>query len=164
MHSIFRRLASASMEDRNVIVGDDLRAAFDGPVDGGKATVTLPNGTRRTVDAVQFAGRSEIRFEATDLPGLYTVRAAIEGKERSLQYVVRPAAAESDPAALAPARWADLELMLHASRIDATSETLAAALTEVRTGRELWAGMLAAVIVLGVVEMMLARRWSAGGE
>jgi hypothetical protein len=164
MQSIVKRLASAAIEDRNLQAGEDLRGAFDGAVDGGKATVTLPNGTRRSLDAVLFAGRSEVRFDGTDLPGIYTLRGAVEGKERALQYVVRPAAAESDPAPLAASRWAELEALLDLSRIDTPNDALAAALTEVRTGRELWAGMLAGVIVLGLVEMMLARRWSAGAN
>jgi hypothetical protein len=133
-------------------------------VDGGKVELTLPNGTRRPLAAVQFGGRTEARFESTDLPGLYTLRASIGGKERALQYVVRPARAESNPAALAPARWSELEALLDVSRIDAPREGLASALTEIRTGRELWAALLSGVIVLGLIEMMLARRWSTGAN
>jgi hypothetical protein len=60
-------------------------------------------------------------------------------------------------------RWQWVEQSLGFRRLDPAERPIAAAVAETRGSRELWPVLLGAVLVLAVLEMAVARRWSRDG-
>lgn len=107
------------------------------------------------------AGRNGVTYEETHRAGVYRVEAMVKGVgRRVLHYVVGPSREESDLAALREADWEGLKRALGFELVDVTGEGVTAQLSREREGRELWLYLLVGVMLLGVGELWLARRWT----
>jgi hypothetical protein len=107
---------------------------------------------------LNFGGRGEVRFADTRRPGRYRVRVSGgDQPEETYTYVVPTPRTESDLSPLSEERWRQLEQGLGARRLDLQGRPIAEAIAGPRGGRELWAVVLGAVLVLAVVEMFIAR-------
>jgi hypothetical protein len=168
IQSSVRYLAAGALADRNLDTGQEIRAVFAPGLDVRRAGLRRPDG-RELLDVMSFRGRSEVRYDQTDMPGTYTVRARVaqpDGQEadQALQYVVRPPRAESDLTPLSDQQWDDLSGLLSFTRIDPLRESVASALGAARSARELWLVLMGLTLLLAVVEMALARAWSSPGR
>jgi hypothetical protein len=161
VRSAVRYVAAASLAERNLAAGQELRASFAAAVDRNRVTVYTPVGPNPTVELTDIDGRAELRYADTHSPGTYQVRARVGGEDRWLPYVVRPPKEEADPTPLSAERWAELESQLDLHRIDPRRESVAAVLKAERSGRELWFALLLAVVALSMVELALARWWTS---
>ena len=93
----------------------------------------------------------------TELPGTYRLQVQEGGKQQSIYFVVHPPREESDLTQLPEDRWQSLEQMLGFTRVDPTERPVMETLAANREGRELWGATLAAVLVLAILEMCVAR-------
>ena len=159
LQSAVRYLAAGTLPVRNVAVGEPIRATFDESIDDG-ASMELPSDERRPVSIVRFADVSELRFSDTREPGIYRLHLKDHTGERTLAFAVHASTDESDLTQLTAARWADLESALHMKRIDPNEQAVATTVASVREGYELWPWAIAAVLLLAIAELGLARYWS----
>jgi len=103
--------------------------------------------------------KSQVRFTETQQPGVYRV----EGKGKSgkvVHFVVQSPRGESDLTPLSFEQWEKLEKGLGFERVEMERQSLGPILAGERRGRELWLELIVLVLLLGVVEMGLARIWS----
>ena len=91
------------------------------------------------------------------------VRGEGPGRGRVTHFVVQAPLHESDLRSVPSGQWDRLERAFAFERVETGSEPLVAKLRTERGGRELWLPLVLGVLALGVGEMWLARRWSAGG-
>jgi hypothetical protein len=70
---------------------------------------------------------------------------------------------ESDLTPVTEKRWKELAGELGFERINPERESVVAAVAAARGGRELWLSMVSVVIALGLIELVLVRRWSGEG-
>ena len=178
VQSAVRHLAESAVPNRNLGSGQVLEAAVAGPLDGKTATLYLPDGSKRDLPILRygFGGQGEIRYSETDRPGTYrlVIRSGGGGgaggekdrPEQVMHYVVPTPRDESDLTQLTDARWRELEqgLGLRTLHAGPGDQSIAAALSGPRGGRELWAPALAAVLGLCVAELFLARSLSRHAE
>jgi len=107
------------------------------------------------------AGRNGVMYEETHRAGVYRVEANVKGVgKRVVHYVVQTPREESDLAVLGGADWERLKRGLGFEVVDVSGGAVTGRLSNEREGQELWLYLLAGVMVLGVGEMWLARRWS----
>ena len=161
VQSAVRDLASGKVPSRNLPLGESLHLTVDGTVDE-RATVELPDGDRRPVTVSRFGGISELRFNETQLPGIYRLRYKDAGGERTVAFSVHPPQDESDLSQLTDRRWAELESGLHLKRIDPNERSVAVVVAGARDGYELWPWGIGGLMLGLVFELTLARHWSAG--
>ena len=164
VQSAVRYLAGGTVQDRNLALGRPIEVTFPDPADDLTVTLTRPGrgGDPVPLNVVRFGGRqAEVRYDGADEPGEYRVRVKEAGRERTLHFVVRAPAEESDLTPLTGDQWQWLEQGLGFRRIDGERQPIPAAVARARGGRELWAVALVAVLVLGLVEIAVARGWSA---
>jgi hypothetical protein len=156
-----RHLTSGLLADRNLSPDAPIVARFGPGTDVTKATVTLPTGDARPLPVT----RGEVRFSRTQQPGVYTL--ILDGTmpdwQKRIRYVVRTPPAESDLTPLSNKDWADLERALSFERVEPARESIAAAVSAARGGRELWLTMVGVVIALSLVELAVVRRWAGEG-
>ena len=158
VQSAVRYLASGAIPDRNLRPGAPIVATLGAGSEGVTASVVLPDGTRQDLPVVRFGGRGDVRFTDTDRPGRYRVVLQGGGKpEQVLNYVVATPRVESDLTPLSEERWRELEQSLGMKRLEFQERPIGEALATPRGGRELWGIVLGMVLVLGVVEMYVAR-------
>jgi len=162
VQSAVRYLASGPASERNLTPGSPIVAQFGPGTELRKATVRVPNSSEARPLPVT---RGEVRYSRTELPGLYTL--TLEGtlpdwlKRRGVvHFVVRTPSAESDITPLTGAQWGELSGGLGFELIDPARVGVAGAIASARGGHELWLGLVAGVIVLGILELAVARRWS----
>jgi hypothetical protein len=145
---------------RNLTPGKPIVARFGAGADVKKAVVYGPPEQREGKNAPVVRG--EVRYAATQQPGLYLL---IPNDDRSkrVHFVVQTPRVESDLTALSAKQWADLSGALGFERIEPSRESITASVTAARGGKELWLSLVGVVIVLSIVEMAVVRRWSEGG-
>jgi uncharacterized membrane protein len=163
VQSTVRYLAAASMPQRNLVAGQELRARFVDAPDRGRATLTLPGGRAVTLQASGYEGNYEVTTSDTFETGLYTLRAMLGGRERVERFMVRPPLAEADLTPLSEARWSQLQrsLAFRRARGSAGHAMLPPAATG-QDGRELWLPVLLGAFALVALELTLTRFWSEG--
>jgi hypothetical protein len=157
--SAVRYLAAGTLPSRNLAPGQPIQLTFDDPVDE-RATVEIPGGEIQPVSVTRFGSVSELRFADTRLPGVYRVRTKDRAGEHTLAFAVRPVKEESDLTPLSDERWAELQSRLHVKRIDPNERPIAAVVAGTREGYDLWPFALAALVLMSLVELALARHWS----
>jgi hypothetical protein len=86
-----------------------------------------------------------------------------DGKWTTQSCGVRPPAGESDQSTLSDGRWGELGNALGFERIEPGRESIAGVVAGARSGHELWLTVIAAVIVLSLVELAVVRRWTGEG-
>ena len=160
--STVRYLAAVALPQRNVAPGQEIRARFTNMPDNGRGTLTMPGGRRTVLQASGYEGNYEVTTSDTNVPGLYTLRAAVAGQERVERYVVRQPSAESDLKPLSELEWSRLQRSLGFRRANPTARAILPATMSGRQGRELWLPVLLGAIVLVGLELMLTRFWSEG--
>jgi hypothetical protein len=160
VQSAVRHLTAALVAERNVRVGQPIVARFGPGVNVTKAEVRLPTREVRTLPAT----RGEVRYGRTDQPGTYTIE--VDGTmpkwARTVQFVVRTPAAESDLTPLTDGALNDLARRLDFELLEPGRRSVAAAAAASRGGRDLWLPMVGVVIALGLAELVLVRWWAAG--
>jgi len=81
---------------------------------------------------------------------------------KRVDFVIRTPSTESDLTPLSPAQWQEITRTLGFEPIDPARESVVVAVSAARSGHELWLSLVGVVIVLGIVEMAIVRRWSGG--
>jgi hypothetical protein len=160
VQSAARHLSSGPDTERNLAPGSPLVAQFGPGADLREARVRLPSGESRPLPVT----RGEVRYSRTGQPGVYTffVNGTMPEWMKRVDFVIRTPSAESDLTPLSPAQWQELTRTLGFERIDPARESVVAAVSAARSGHELWLSLVGVVIVLGILEMAIVRRWSGG--
>jgi hypothetical protein len=164
--SAVRYLASPALPQRNLNAGQELRARLADAPEAMRATLTYPGGRMITLQATGGGGGGgtggayEVATGDTQVPGSYTVRAKIGGRDRVEQFAVRPDPGESNLAPLDDERTSTLEQSLGFQLTGADMRTPVVA--SVQPVRELWLPLLLGAFSLLVVELVLTRFWSEG--
>jgi hypothetical protein len=159
VQSSVRVLAAASEPSRNLAMGTPFVMTVDGTV-GPPLTVRLPDDSERRLSASSAADGTEVRFDQTNLPGLYRVNL---GPTRRTTFVVRGPAEESDLTAMDAAALASLADRLPMAVIDRDKGTVADVLSAGRGTGEMWGPLLGLTLALVILEMGLSRLWSRPG-
>jgi hypothetical protein len=162
VQSAARYLASGPDSERNLAPGSPLVAQFGPGADVREARVRLPSGEFRPLPVT----RGEVRYSRTSQPGIYTffVNGTMPDWMKRVDFVIRTPSAESDLTPLSPAQWQEFSHTLGFERIDPARESVVAAVSAARSGHELWLSLVGVVIVLGILEMAVVRRWSGGAR
>jgi hypothetical protein len=155
-----RYLAAAALQQRNLMMGQELRVRFADAPEQMRATLVQPDGRSTTLQASVGGGNYEIAIADTSLPGVYTLRAKVGGQDRVDRFVIRADPSESELMPLDEVRWTKLEQSLGFRHTGAGARALVAA--SVQPIRELWLPLLLGAFSLLLVELMLTRFWSEG--
>jgi hypothetical protein len=158
--SSVRYLAAASIAQRNLTPGLEIRARFADMPDNARATLTSPDGVRSALKASGYDGNYEVATTETSLPGLYTLRALVSGTERVERYVVSHSPAESDLKPVSELEWSRLQRSLAFRRSNPSARAILPATSSGRDAKELWLPVLLGAIVLVALELLLTRFWS----
>ncbi|HEV8606180.1 MAG TPA: BatA domain-containing protein [Tepidisphaeraceae bacterium] len=153
VQSMVRYACGVSAGSRNLLPGDAIAVSFDEPMEQIQAW-------RNDEKPSASVDRSQIRVTDTQQPGVYR----IEAKGRAgkvIHFVVQSPRGESDLTPLTAEQWQKLEHNLGFKRVDMDRQNLGPLLVAERRGRELWLELIVIALVLGVVEMALARVWTA---
>jgi hypothetical protein len=157
VQSMVRYACGVSASSRNLLPGDVIAASFDEPMQQFQIW--------RNDERLQSSDdRLPARFAETQLPGVYRVEARRGGRgteSKVVHFVVQSPRGESDLTPLSAEQWERLEENLGFTRVDTDRQTLGPILAAERRGRELWLELMVGVLILGVVEMGLARWWSS---
>jgi hypothetical protein len=159
-----RYAGGAEARDRNFATGAEIVARFEPQVPATRGTVIRPDGSTDRCEIISAEGRSEARYAATDLAGVYTIRAGARAADPSVKFALAPPSHEADLTPLDEAGWARLQDQLGFTRMEPTERTLAARLIGTRSsgaGERVWLIALAAVLALFVIELTLMRAWAA---
>jgi hypothetical protein len=161
VQSAARYLASGLSSDRNLSPGAPIVAQFGPGVELREGKIRLPSGETKPLPVT----RGEVRYARTDEPGVYTmmVDGTLPEWMKRVNFVVHTPSTESDLTPLTDAQWKGLSRGLGFERIDPAKESVGVAVASARGGHELWLSLVGAVIVLGVLEMAVVRRWSGEG-
>jgi hypothetical protein len=161
VQSAARYLTAGLVAERNLTPGSPIVAQFGPGVDLREAKVRLPSGEVKPLPVT----RGEVRYSRTDQPGVYTllVDGTLPEWMKRVQYVVRTPSTESDLTPLTPGQWTDLSRALGFERIDPARESIVGVASSARGGHELWLSLVGMVIILGIVEMAVVRRWAGEG-
>lgn len=162
LQSTLRYVAGADVRDRNVSTGSEIVARFEPAVDALRGTVVRPDRSVDRCELISGEGRTEARYAATDLAGVYTIRAGTRAADPSVKFALAPPAAESDLAPLDESAWRRLQEQLGFTRLGPSDRSLAARLVGTRAGGRgdrYWLIALAGVLGLFVVELALTRAW-----
>jgi hypothetical protein len=158
VQSAVRFLASGAIAGRNLKAGDALVADLGAAPEGRSAALFPPDGSKIDLPVLRFNGRGEVRYAETDAPGRYRLVVSGGGApEQTFHYVVPPPLAESDLTPLSEERWRELEQQLGIRRLDLQERSITDTIAGPRGGRELWAAVLGAVLVLALCELFIAR-------
>jgi hypothetical protein len=160
VQSAMRYLAAAALQQRNLMMGQELRVRFADAPEQMRATLVQPDGRSTTLQASVGGGNYEIAIADTSLPGVYTLRAKVGGQDRVDRFVIRADPSESELMPLDEVRWTKLEQSLGFRHTGAGARALVAA--SVQPIRELWLPLLLGAFSLLLVELMLTRFWSEG--
>jgi hypothetical protein len=169
VQSAVRYLAVGQLPLANVAPGEPLVGSFAAAP--GLKTATVRRGrTGRGTSAdptipLTLAGdRLEFRYSNTADAGIYRVTTRpTDAEDAPLFFVVNRPGAESDLSPLSSRQWDELQATLGVQRIEPTPDALAAALSSGAAPREMWPMLLAAVLVLGLLELAAERLWSREG-
>jgi len=155
MQQLVAYLASTVYPPRNVGVGRPL-AALLGPENADKtAVITDPEGIRHDIKAVLKDDHCLVEFANTELPGLYALETP---DNETIHFVVNTSSEESDLKLLDDAEFAELARQMQAEAVSSSEQYLQLDKRR-RFGREMWKSLLAAVLVLILIEILLQQRF-----
>jgi hypothetical protein len=159
VQSMVRYASAPTLPSRNLAPGETLTASFVEGLDDPVVRLT-----RNDEPAVQLraSGASNFVFHAdTQQSGIYRLEARVKNAGRRVVYfAVQSPRGESDLTPLTIPQWERFGRELGFTRLAAGRESMATALAGDREGRELWLVLLVGVMILGIGELWLARRWS----
>ncbi len=156
VQSVVRYLASISVDQHNVKPGDELVLTLRGEIEG-RPSITLPDGSTSHPDVARLNSGTQLRYAATQQPGIYVIRAERAGEEIVENYVVQPGSEESDLTPMSSSRLAWLGQSLGFECF--TRPEQAAARPFKAPATDLWLGLMVAVVGLLVLEMAASRFW-----
>ena len=178
--SAVRYLAGGQVAERNLSPGEPIVARFGPAVEVVEAEVARPAPTeplevphRHGYDGPRPASltwsRGEVRYTDTAQPGVYLL--SVEAKDpatlpnwarlgQRIPFVVQKPRLESDLRGLEPEQWRQFAQWLGFERMDPSRTPVSQQVASARKGYELWLPLMAAVIVMGLVELAVVRRWS----
>jgi hypothetical protein len=163
VQSAARYLATGPAAERNLTPGRPIVAQFGPGADVKRAEIHLPSGEKKLLPVT----RGEVRYSRTEQVGEYKVvvtdGTVPDWAKRGVSFVVRTPSVESDLTPVTEKRWKELAGELGFERINPERESVVAAVAAARGGRELWLSMVSVVIALGLIELVLVRRWSGEG-
>jgi hypothetical protein len=159
VQSAVRYLAAGSLQPRDLVLGEPIQGSIDDPLDD-HVTVELPDGDQRQVPLSRYNATGDFRFSETHDPGIYRVRARDRGGEKVMLFAIQLPHDASDMTQLTDPRWDELEADLHLQRIDPNDRAIATVVSGAHEGYDLWPWALGAVMILGTLELGLARHWS----
>lgn len=170
IQSCVRYISKVQPISRNLRVGDPLVLHLD--IAPAEKSIHLFRPDGRSDDASldithSSPAATEIRYTPTRLPGQYVLSYQTGPNKHQILFLVKPPASESDLTPLGEESWDRLqhalgfELLPPASDQPATN-TAALIATLGRFRSDLWLSLLAAVIVLLLLETAIARLWSRG--
>ena len=144
--------------DGNLPPGKVIQLRFDDSKANRTVWVMRPDGKSSKLEVVFRPEKPpEVRYPHTELPGTYRVQVQEAGKTQNVYFIVRPPREESDLTQLPEDRWQYFERALGFTRVDPTVRPVMESLAANREGRDLWGPALAAMLVLTVLEMCVAR-------
>lgn len=155
MQSAVRYLAAGLPPGRNLSAGQPIRARVPDLIAEPPPTMTLPNGAIAH-DGLTYSGL-DLSYADTDSPGRYVLRGRTTRGSWLLDYIIRPSPEESDPTPLSKDQWRELQKQLDFDLVDSDDDSLAAVVGSARRGLELWGGLLAAVVLLALAELLVSR-------
>ncbi|MEA2735956.1 MAG: hypothetical protein QOE14_2407, partial [Humisphaera sp.] len=165
LQSMVRYASGASPQDRNFLAGAEIIARFEPEVNATRGVVVRPDGSSDRCEVISAEGRSEARYAATAAAGVYTIRAGPRGGERAVMFALAPPVEESDLTPLDEPAWRRMEEQLGFTRLEPDGRPLAARVVGQRSGAgggdRSWLAALAGVLGLFIIELALARAWSA---
>ena len=164
LQSALRYAAGADLRDRNFATGTEIVARFEPEVSATRGTVIRPDRSVDRCELISAEGRTEARYAATALAGVYTVRAGTRAADPSVKFALAPPDEESDLAPLDEATWQRLQEQLGFTRLEPVGRSLAARLIGTRAGgggERYWLLALGGVLGLFVIELALTRAWAA---
>ena len=146
--------------ERPVVVPSPVVLPLPGQAAGQPVETIAPGGQASVSHTALRAGEIVVETPAAVFQGFYELR---PGRDAPLTVAANVAAGESDVKVLSAA---ELIAAIDNPRVKVLSSeaNVTAAVKEARTGRELWAALLLAAVVLFAVEAMLARWYSRRGN
>jgi hypothetical protein len=161
VQSAVRYLAAGALPSHSLAPGEPIRMTVNGPVGEGASVVT-PDPESLPVEVMPYAQTTELRFIHTEEPGIYQLHFVEQGGERTVAFSVRRPAEGSDLTKMTDQQWSRLETDLHIRRIDPADRPIASVVGADREGYDLAPWALTAALLVGVVELVLAR--TIGGQ
>jgi uncharacterized membrane protein len=155
MQQLVSYLASTVYPPRNVGVGEQLAALLSPDNADKTAFLTDPEGRRHELKAVLKGDHCLVEFSSTELPGLYALETP---DNETIHFVVNTSSKESDLALLNDTEFAELAQQMHAEAVSSSEEYLQLDKRR-RFGQELWKKLLAAVLILILIEILLQQRF-----
>ncbi len=171
LQSITRDLARGRAIRRNLRLGQPISETFDRPIDPRTLKMQLPNNEPFDPAALEWSmsnGRGILRYLQTEQAGTYRLRYAT-ATTRPLQelrsyFVIRGIQTESDITPVTSPRHQKLWDSVGLKIVGSVSVARRSAVTSQPQDRELWMGLLMAVLWLVGVELLVARLLSHGGR
>jgi len=156
-HSVLYVMRSNTQ--KNINVGEAYTANYP-QNSGGRAWIKrLESSDENAMTAVPISEDGSLRFESTDLPGIYQVD--VKAQDRLLRdfFAVNTATAEADLTAI-PLQQASERVNAQAGSTNETGELDTEALDIQRHGREIWGELLILAVCLLLLEGFLSNRAS----
>lgn len=138
----------------NLAPGDPLVTDIATP----RATLLLPDGTSRELEADRFDGRLRVRYDNTTIPGRYRIRSTPDDTADEIVFTVRDDNLQSDYRPLTGEMRQRLERLMGAP-LYVSESALIAAMAATYPGRPLTAWAALALLTCLLLEAGLARRW-----
>jgi hypothetical protein len=158
--SMVRYACAPSVAPRNLAQGEPLLIWFDEPVE----RADLFRADEKPINLVGSRGSNQVRFADTFTPGVYRLRVHVHGQEKIIHFVVQAPHRESDLTPLSDEQWRTYGKSMHFARLDPAQGAIGPVLAADRGGRELWLVLLVLAMMLGVLELGLARFWSGAAS
>ncbi|MFQ5824085.1 MAG: BatA domain-containing protein [bacterium] len=147
-------LAGATSEEKEEInIGDEITYYPENNYSSSKLIMKKPDGTQIKIKPEVSKGKYLIRFKMTDEPGIYKL---LDKDKIVGQWAVNYNPVESDNSTFETEELKNIVDEAQIYEIKDTEE-IAEKLKESRFGRELWKYLIAATLVLLLIEMMLIR-------
>ena len=144
---------------RNLQLGQELAARFDGPVDG-KGRLTQAGGLPAVDLTAEREGGGAVMRYLPPAAGEYDLTARVNGQERTVRFVVQRPPGVSDLTPVGDLGWKGISRLLACQVIDSPDGDVAGKLGGAPRERELWPWLLGMVIGLAVAEVGLERLWT----
>ena len=156
VQQLITTLASEISPPRNIRTGDPAVGLFEGAAADVTLSMTMPDGSRRSVDTSSRGQMTMARFEHTRRPGVYTMSTPDAG---AIHFVAESPRSESELDLLETEDLETVGTALDGSIVSSAADYIS--LDSVRrNGRGIWEYVLAAFIGLLFLEVFLQQRFA----
>ena len=156
MQQLITTMASEATPPRNIGTGDPAVTVFPATESPLTLSVVTPDGSRRTVQAVPQGKTQLARFDATQRPGIYAVNTP---STETIHFVAETSREESNLGTMEASLLVSLASDMGATLIKTPAEYLEQDRLR-RHGQEIWKFVLAALLVLMLLELVLQQRFA----